>query len=84
MSGNTGRFTAKVVDVNGNSISNDLKASLKINGKTLLNKIILKNGIIDMKVDLSAYKSGKHNVTVIIGESTNYRSTSLNATFVKT
>lgn len=84
LSGNTGRFTAKVVDVNGNSISNDLKASLKINGKTLLNKIILKNGNIDMKVDLSAYKSGTHNVTVIIGESTNYRSTSLNATFVKT
>jgi hypothetical protein len=82
-SNNDVRFLAKVVDTDGNEISNDLKASLKINGKTLLNKVLIQNGNVDWNVDLSAYQSGTHNLSLIIGETTFYKSTSLNTTFVK-
>lgn len=82
-SNNNMRFVAKVVDKNGNDISEVLKASLKVNGKTLLNKVSVQNGNFDMNVDLSAYRSGTHNLTLIIGESALYKSTTLNTTFVK-
>jgi len=82
-SNNNLRFLAKVVDTDGKEINNDLKASLKVNGKTLLNKVLIQNGNVDWNVDLSAYQSGTHNLTLIIGESTFYKSTYLNTTFVK-
>ncbi|HIH36161.1 MAG TPA: Ig-like domain repeat protein [Methanosphaera sp.] len=83
LSSNVYRITAKVVDNTGKSVTGTLKASLKINGKTILNKVSLQNGIIDMKVDLSKYAKGTHNLTIVVGESTNYRGISFVSTLVK-
>lgn len=78
------KFTAKVVDNNGKAVTGTLKASLKVNGKTLLNKVSIQNGIISWTVDLSKYPKGTYNVTIVIGESTNYKSTTYNTKIAKT
>lgn len=82
-SGNVAKITAKIVDKDGKAVTGTLKASLKVNGKTLLNKVSLQNAMLDMSVDLSKYASGTHNVTIIIGESTSYKGISYNTTIVK-
>lgn len=80
-SGNTGRLTAKVVDEKGDKVERETKITIKINGKTVINKVRVQDGFINLTMDLSQYKKTKHNLTIIAGENGVYLSSRAYKTF---
>ncbi|RAP51747.1 MAG: hypothetical protein BZ138_04460 [Methanosphaera sp. rholeuAM270] len=75
---------AKVVDKYGCDVERDTKVSVKINGKTVVNKVKLSGGSLNILLDLSVYRNGVHNVTILAGENGVYKFSSQNITFSKT
>lgn len=75
---------AKILDQHGKIIKYDTKTSVKINGKTLINKLRVHNGTIDTTIDMSKYKKGTYNITIIVGQSSRYNSTNTNTKITKT
>lgn len=79
----TGLLIANVVDENGDKVERETKITIKINGKTVVNKVKVQDGHINMTLDLSKYRSGTHNLTIIAGENGLYKTSSLNTTITK-
>ncbi len=80
--GSTGVLTGTIYDEHGNVIDLDTKIAIKINGKTLEN-VRVSNGKINVTLDVSAYKDGIHNVTVVIGENGRYKTQTVYTVLMK-
>ncbi len=80
--GSTGVLTGTIYDEHGNIIDLDTKIAIKINGKTVEN-VRVSNGKINVTLDVSAYKDGIHNVTVVIGENGRYKTQTVYTVLMK-
>ena len=75
---------ARVVDINGHKVERNTKITIKIDSKTVIDKVKVKNGIVNMTIALSKYASSTHKVSILAGENEVYQFTSLNTSFYKT
>lgn len=81
--GNSVKITGKMYDSNGKQISANTKITVKVNGKTIISKQIVKNGEISLTIDSKHYKTGVNNITVIGGENSMYKMVTNYTTIIK-
>lgn len=79
----TGLLVARVVDEHGDIVERDTKITVKINGKTVIRQVKVKDGLINMIFDLSSYRDGSHTLTIIAGENGLYETSRVNKAFYK-
>lgn len=73
---------AKIVDVYGKPVKREGKVTVKIDNKTVVNKYRLNSSELNFILDLSHYRKGKHNITIISGENGLYKKSTKNQEFV--
>lgn len=81
--GSISRIEAKIVDIYQQKVLRPTKVTIKINGKTVINKHIINDSFINLTVDLSVYKIGNHKLTIIAGENGLYNKSTLETVISK-
>lgn len=81
--GNSAKITGKIYDEFGNLVCGNTKVTVKINGKTVLSKVAVANGTMNINLDTKNYKDGVYNVTIIAGENNMQNMVSNNTLLMK-
>ena len=74
--------TGSILDNNTDNVRSDVKLSAKLNGVTVLNQAVVKNGVINQTIDLSQYKSREYTFSMITESTPRYESTRYNSTII--
>lgn len=76
-------ITMTLYDKNGNQIQRDTKVAIKINGKTYITTNTTR-GVLNVELPIDTLSTGYYNVTIILGENTQYNTLRLETTLTIT
>ncbi len=72
-------ISTTILDENGNTINNELKVVIKVNGKTITTTTIKQT--LNITIPTEKLREGEYNLTIIVGENSNYN-TQVNSTTI--
>ncbi|RAP02339.1 hypothetical protein, partial [Methanosphaera stadtmanae] len=80
---NNATVSLKIFDEKNNLINRDTKVTVKVNGKTVYNQIIVSNGVANLNLNLPV-SSKPYNITIISGENSVYATSTTSFMFKNT
>ena len=80
---NNATVSIKIFDEKNNLINRDTKVTVKVNGKTVYNQIIVSNGVANLNLNLPV-SSKPYNITIISGENSVYATSTTSFMFKNT
>ncbi|MDO5822860.1 Ig-like domain repeat protein, partial [Methanosphaera sp.] len=80
---NNATVSVKIFDEKNNLINRDTKVTVKVNGKTVYNQIIVSNGVANLNLNLPV-SSKPYNITIISGENSVYATSTTSFMFKNT
>ena len=80
---NNATVSLKIFDEKNNTVQRNTKVTVKVNGKTFYNHIIVSNGVANLNLNLPV-SSKPYNITVIAGENSVYATSTTSFMFKNT
>ncbi|MCD7781992.1 MAG: hypothetical protein LUG89_04800, partial [Methanosphaera sp.] len=75
--GENATITMTLYDQNNNQLERSTKYTVKVNGKTYVNKALTENGVLSVTLDTDDFTNTYYNITVILGENSAYNTKTL-------
>ena len=80
---NNATVSLKIFDEKNNTVQRNTKVTVKVNGKTFYNQIIVSNGVANLNLNLPV-SSKPYNITIISGENSVYATSTTSFMFKNT
>ena len=80
---NNATVSIKIFDEKNNTVQRNTKVTVKVNGKTFYNQIIVSNGVANLNLNLPV-SSKPYNITIISGENSVYATSTTSFMFKNT
>ncbi|MCD7782045.1 MAG: hypothetical protein LUG89_05070 [Methanosphaera sp.] len=80
--GENATITMTLYDQNNNQLERSTKYTVKVNGKTYVNKALTENGVLSVTLDTDDFTNTYYNITIILGENSAYNTKVINTVLI--